>query len=277
MPYVTVGEENSEPIQLYYEDHGTGQPVILIHGWPLSGRSWEKQTRALLAAGYRVITYDRRGFGASSQPISGYDYDTLAEDLQKIVQKLNLSKFALVGFSMGGGEVARYIGKYGSSQVSKAVFMSAVPPCLLKQPDNPKGVDQSVFDGIQKAIVADRPKVLAEFLSKFFNVDKLGGTRISDEAVHDNWNTAVGASPIGSHDCVGIWGTDFRGDLAKFNIPTLVIHGDSDQAVPLEVSGAQTHALVPRSELVVIKEGPHGLNWTHADEVNKALLQFLGS
>lgn len=275
MPYVNVGQENSGAIDLYYEDLGQGQPVVLVHGWPLSGRSWEKQAAALLAGGYRVITYDRRGFGASSQPSGGYDYDTLADDLHKLVGKLDLRGFALVGFSMGGGEVARYIGRYGSQRVSNAVIMAAVTPCLRKAADNPNGIDGSVFAGIQKAIVDDRPKFLSEFLSNFFNVDKLGGSRISDQAVQANWNIAVGASPKGSHDCVGIWGTDFREDLAKFKLPTLVMHGDSDRAVPLEVSGALTHKLVPGSQLVVIKDGPHGINWTHAEEVNRALLDFL--
>lgn len=276
MPYITVDRENTEPIELYYEDHGSGPPVVLVHGWPLSGRSWEKQSRALLAAGHRVVTYDRRGFGASSQPASGYDYDTLTDDLHKLVLKLDLRGFALVGFSMGGGEVARYIGRHGSERVTKAVFMAAVTPCLLKSPDNPEGVDGSIFKDIQKSIVQDRPHMLAVFLSNFFNVDKLGGSRISDEAVQANWNIAVVASPQGSHDCVGIWGTDFRADLAKFDVPTLVVHGDSDRAVPLEVSGARTHKLIKQSELVVIKDGPHGLNWTHAEEVNKVLLDFLG-
>lgn len=275
MPYVTVGQENSEPVKLYYEDHGSGTPVVLIHGWPLSGRSWEKQTRVLLAAGYRVITYDRRGFGASDQPTSGYDYDTLASDLHELVLKLGLTGFALIGFSMGGGEVARYIGRYGTERVRKAAFMGAVTPCLRKLPDNPDGIDDSVFTGIQKAIVEDRPQFLAEFLGNFFNVDKLGGKRISNEAVQACWNVAMGASAIGTHDCVSIWGTDFRRDLEKFNIPTLVVHGDSDRAVPLAVSGARTHALIKSSELVVIKDGPHGFIWTHADDVNKALLEFL--
>lgn len=276
MPYITVDRENNEPIELYYEDHGSGTPVVLVHGWPLSGRSWEKQSRALLAAGYRVITYDRRGFGASSQPATGYDYDTLSDDLHKLILKLDLRGIALVGFSMGGGEVARYIGRHGAERIAKAVFMAAVTPCLLKSPDNPEGVDGSVFEGIKKSIVQDRPHMLAVFLSNFFNVDKLGGSRISDEAVQANWIIAVGASPQGSHDCVSIWGTDFRADLAKFNLPTLVVHGDSDRAVPIEVSGARTHKLVKQSELVVIKDGPHGLNWTHAEEVNKTLLDFLG-
>ena len=213
MPYINVGQENSGNIDLYYEDHGTGKPVVLVHGWPLSGRSWEKQVPALLDAGYRVITYDRRGFGDSSKPTSGYDYDTFAQDLQKLVTKLELREVSLVGFSMGGGEVARYLGTYGTDRVSKAVFISSIPPFLLKTSDNPDGVDGSVFDGIKKAIVDDRPAFLSQFLSNFYNVDTLGGTLISDQAVQFSWNIAAGASPKGTLDCVSAWLIDFRNDL----------------------------------------------------------------
>jgi non-heme chloroperoxidase len=190
MSRITVGQENSTPVELYYEDHGAGRPVVLIHGWPLSGASWEKQVAALLAAGHRVITYDRRGFGRSSQPATGYNYDTFAQDLDKLVTKLDLRDVALVGFSMGGGEVARYLGTYGSKRVGKAVFISSVPPFLLKTSDNPEGVDGSVFEGIKKAIAADRPAFLSAFLTDFYNVDVLRGKRISDQAVHP-----VGTSP----------------------------------------------------------------------------------
>src|SRR6185503_9521473 len=178
MPYVTVGTENSANIELYYEDHGSGKPVVLIHGWPLSGASWEKQVPALLEAGFRVITYDRRGFGQSSRPTSGYDYDTLSGDLSKLMTKLELRDATIVGFSMGGGEVARYLGKHGADRVSKAVFMAAIPPFLLKTPDNSAGVDGGVFDGIKKGIAADRPAFIANFLNNFYNVDALRGKRI---------------------------------------------------------------------------------------------------
>jgi non-heme chloroperoxidase len=273
--YINVGQENSTPIELYYEDHGSGKPVVLIHGWPLSGASWEKQVAALLAAGHRVITYDRRGFGKSSQPATGYDYDTFAEDLNKVVSALDLHDFALVGFSMGGGEVARYIGRHGTDRVRKAVFMGAVPPFLLKTPDNPKGVDISVFDGIKKGIAADRPAFLTQFLHNFYNVDVLGGKLISDEAVRLSWNVAVGASPKGTLDCVTTWYTDFRKDLTRVDVPTLVIHGDSDRIVPIEVSGRLTHQAIKNSRLVVIKDGPHGFTWTHADQTNAELVSFL--
>jgi non-heme chloroperoxidase len=273
--FINVGQENSTPIDLYYEDHGSGPPVVLIHGWPLSGRSWEKQLTALLAAGRRVITYDRRGFGKSSQPATGYDYDTFAEDLHKLVSTLDLRDFALVGFSMGGGEVARYLGAYGTDRVSKAVFMAAVPPFLLKTPDNSGGIDISVFDGIKKGIVADRLAFLGQFLANFYNVDVLKGKQISDEVVRDSWNIASGASPIGTLECVTAWYTDFRQDLRRIDVPTLIIHGDSDRILPIEVTGKATQAAIKGSRLVTVKGGPHGLNWTHADEVNRELVSFL--
>jgi non-heme chloroperoxidase len=273
--YINVGQENSTPIELYYEDHGSGKPVVLIHGWPLSGASWEKQVAALLATGHRVITYDRRGFGKSSQPAAGYEYDTFAEDLHKLVTALDLHDFALVGFSMGGGEVARYIGRHGTERVNKAVFIAAVPPFLLKTSDNPNGVDGSVFDGIKQGIAADRPAFLAQFLVNFYNVDLLGGKLISDEVVRLSWNIAVGASPKGTLDCVTAWYTDFRKDLARVDVPTLVIHGDADRIVPIEVSGIPTQKAIKGSRLVTVKGGPHGINWTHADQVNAELVSFL--
>ena len=275
MSFISVGQENSTPIDLYYEDHGTGKPVVLIHGWPLSGASWEKQVPALLAAGHRVITYDRRGFGRSSQPSTGYSYDTFAEDLHKVVTKLNLSDFALVGFSMGGGEVARYIGTYGSKLVSKAVFIASVPPMLLKTADNPEGVDGSVFEGIKQAIAADRPAFLTAFFNNFYNVDVLGSTRISNPAVQASWNVGATASGKASLDCVPTWGTDFRKDLTKVDVPSLVIHGDADRITPLAATGARTHKAIKGARLLVVEGGPHGLTWTHADKVNPELVDFL--
>lgn len=276
MPYINVGKENSGSIDLYYEDHGTGKPVILIHGWPLSGRSWEKQVPVLLAAGYRVITYDRRGFGDSSKPTSGYDYDTFAEDLHKLVTKLDLRDAALVGFSMGGGEVARYLGTYGAERIEKAVFLASIPPFLLKTSGNPGGVEGSVFDGIKAGIVADRLAFLTAFFANFYNVDVLGGKRVSDEVVRFSWNVAAGASPKGTLDCVSAWLTDFRKDLARINIPTLVVHGDADRILPIDATGKRMNELIKGSRFVVIEGGPHGLNWTHAEQVNRELLNFLG-
>ena len=275
MPYLNVGKENSTKIDLYFEDHGSGDPVVLIHGYPLSGASWEKQLPVLLAAGHRVITYDRRGFGKSSQPTAGYNYDTFAEDLHKLVTKLKLRNFALVGFSMGGGEVARYIGKHGSKDVSHAVFISSVPPFLLKTPDNQEGVDGSVFEGIQKAIAADRYAFFTEFFKNFYNTDILLGKRVSEQAVQASWNTAAIASATASLACVPTWHEDFRNDVAKIDVPTLVIHGESDRIVPIAAAGHRTANLIKGSELVVIKDGPHNVAWTHTEEVNHALLAFL--
>jgi non-heme chloroperoxidase len=276
MAYVTVGKENSSDIQLFYEDHGSGDPVVLIHGYPLSGGSWEKQIPVLLEAGHRVIAYDRRGFGKSSQPTTGYDYDTFAEDLHKLVTHLKLRNFALVGFSMGGGEVARYVGKHGSKGVSKAVIIGGIPPYLLKTTDNPDGVDASVFDGIQRAVAADRYAFFTEFFKNFFNTDVLLGKRISDQAVQASWNVAASASATASLACVPTWHEDFRNDVARIDVPTLVIHGDADRIVPIKASGERTAKLVKGARLVTIKDGPHAVNWTHADELNAELVNFLG-
>jgi len=276
MSYIDVGKENSTSIHLYYEDHGSGQPVVLIHGYPLSSSSWEKQVPLLLDAGFRVIAYDRRGFGKSSQPTTGYNYDTFAEDLHKIVTHLKLKHFALVGFSMGGGEVARYIGRYGSRDVSRAVIISGVPPYLLKTADNPEGVDGSVFEGIQKAVAADRYAFFSEFFKNFYNTDQFLGKRVSEQAVQASWNVATISSATASLACVPTWHEDFRKDVAKIDVPTLVIQGDADRIVPFASSGQRTAKLVKNAELVVIQGGPHNVAWTHAEEVNNALLQFLG-
>lgn len=275
MSYIEVGKENSTSIHLYYEDHGSGQPVVLIHGYPLSSASWEKQIPVLLDAGYRVIAYDRRGFGKSSQPTSGYNYDTFAADLHELVTHLKLKHFALVGFSMGGGEVARYIGKYGSKDVSKAVIMGGVPPYLLKTDDNPEGVDGAVFEGIQKTVAADRYAFFSEFFKNFYNTDVNLGKRVSEQAVQASWNVASIASATASLACVPAWHEDFRKDVEKIDVPTLVVHGSADRIVPFASAGERTAKLVKGAELVVIKDGPHNLAWTHADEVNAALTQFL--
>ena len=276
MPHITVGKENSGNIDLSYEDHGSGKPVVLIHGYPLSGASWEKQVPVLLNAGHRVITYDRRGFGKSSQPTTGYNYDTFAEDLHKLVTQLGLRDFALVGFSMGGGEVARFLGKYGSKGVSKAVIISGVPPFLLKTPDNPEGVDGSVFEGIRKAIVADRYAFFTDFFRNFFNTDLLLGKRVSEQVVQASWNFGAGASATASLACVPTWHEDFRNDLGRVDVPTLVIHGDADRILPIAASGLRTSKLIKGARLLVVKDGPHCITWTHAEQVNGGLLEFLG-
>jgi pimeloyl-ACP methyl ester carboxylesterase len=276
MPYIKVGKENSTDIELYYEDHGSGDPVVLIHGYPLNGASWEKQVPALLAAGYRVITYDRRGFGRSSQPTHGYNYDSFTEDLHKVVTRLKLKNFALVGFSMGGGEVARYIGKYGSKDVGQAVVIGGVPPFLLKTSDNPDGVDGSVFEGIEKAVASDRYAFFTEFFKNFYNADLLLGKRVTEEVLRASWNVAATASATASLACVPTWHEDFRKDLARIDIPTLVIHGDADRIVPISASGQRTAKLINGATLSVIKDGPHAVTWTHAEEVNLELVNFLG-
>lgn len=276
MPFLAVGKENSGNIDLYYEDHGSGKPVVLIHGYPLSGASWERQVPVLLDAGHRVITYDRRGFGKSSQPTIGYNYDTFAEDLHKLVTLLELRDFALVGFSMGGGEVARYLGKYGSKGVSKVVIISGVPPFLLKTPDNPEGVDGSVFEGIKKAIAADRYAFFTDFFKNFYNTDLLLGKRVSEQAVQASWNIGAGASATSSLACVATWHEDFRNDLSRVDVPTLVVHGDADRILPIAASGLRTAKLIKGARLLVVKDGPHCITWTHAEQVNGGLLDFLG-
>jgi len=277
MPFVEVGKENSGEIELYYNDHGSGKPVVLIHGWPLNGASWEKQTLALIDSGHRVISYDRRGFGKSSRPAVGYDYDTFADDLHKLINKLGLHEFTLVGFSMGGGEVARYIGRYGTKNIKGAVFISAVPPFLLKTADNPQGVDKSIFDGMKFAIGQDRLAFLSKFLSDFYNADVLKGKSISDQVIQWSWNAAAVASARGTIDCVTAFGeTDFRKDLEKIDVPTLVIHGTADRIVPFPISGKKTSEMVKGSKLVAIDNAPHGLIWTNAEQVNNELISFLG-
>ena len=278
MPYLELSAAKSPAVQLHYQDYGDGPPVVLIHGWPLSGRTWEAQVGPLVQAGYRVVTYDRRGFGASSQPWTGYDYDTFAQDLEALLKHLSLEKVTLVGFSMGGGEVARYIGRYGTQRIAGAVFAAAVTPYLFKGPDNPDGAvtdqDVKVKEG---GVLKDRLDFLEGFSHKFFS-DKTGKLLVSESQREYAKMIAAFASPKGTHDCVGAFSrTDFRDDLAKIDVPTLIIHGDSDQIVPLEVSGARTHKAVAASQLHVIKNGPHGCNLSHADEFNQALLGFLKS
>jgi non-heme chloroperoxidase len=275
MSFITVGTENSTNIDLYYEDHGEGQPVVLIHGYPLDGHSWEKQSAALLDAGYRVVTYDRRGFGRSSQPTTGYDYDTFAADLKVVLDTLDLNDVVLVGFSMGTGEVGRYLGSYGSARVAKAAFLSSLEPFLLKTDDNPTGVPQEVFDGIIAAVKADRYAYFTDFYKGFYNTDDTLGTRLSEEALRNSWNVAAGASWFASSAVVPTWLTDFRGDIPKIDVPTLILHGTADNILPIDATARLFHKLLPQAEYVELDNAPHGLLWTYADEVNEALLAFL--
>ena len=277
MPMLKVGAAAHQPVEIYYEDHGAGKPVVLIHGWPLSGRSWEAQVAALVAAGYRVVTYDRRGFGGSSQPWTGYDYDTFAADLHGLMTQLDLKDASLVGFSMGGGEVARYISTYGTARVAKAVFAGAVPPYLYKSADNPEGgLNDATINGFKDGVTGDRMAFLDGFTSGFFSVD--GKLMVSPAQREYARDIAAFASAKGTLDCIHAFSyTDFRADLTRFTLPTLIIHGDSDAIVPFEVSGARTHKAIPGSTLSVIKGAPHGFNLSHAAEFNKSLLDFLAA
>jgi non-heme chloroperoxidase len=277
MPFIQVGSENSTSIELYYEDHGSGRPVVLIHGYPLDGHSWEKQSAALLNAGYRVITYDRRGFGQSSQPTTGYDYDTFAADLNTVLETLDLRDAVLVGFSMGTGEVARYLSTYGSARIAKAAFLASLEPFLLQTDDNPEGVPQEIFDGIRAAVTADRYAYFTEFYKNFYNTADTLGTRLSEEALRHSWNVAAGASWFASSAAVPTWLTDFRADIGKIDVPALILHGTADNILPIDVTARRFKALLPAADYVEIAGAPHGLLWTHADEVNKALLTFLAN
>lgn len=276
MAYITVGNENSTEIELYYEDHGTGQAVVLIHGYPLDGSSWEKQTAALLDAGYRVITYDRRGFGKSSQPTEGYDYDTFAADLKTLLDTLEVNDAVLVGFSMGTGEVARYISTYGSARVAKAVFLGSLEPFLLQTDDNPDGVPQEVFDGLAAGVKADRYAFFTEFFKNFYNSDTFLGTdRLSQEAVNASWNLASKSGAFASVAAQPTWLTDFRADIPKIDVPALIVHGTADNILPIDVTGRRFKDALPSAEYLEIEGAPHGLLWTHGAEINEALLAFL--
>ncbi len=276
MPYVTVGTENSADIDLFYTDTGSGQPVVLIHGFPLDGASWEKQAHALLEAGYRVVTYDRRGFGASSQPSTGYDYDTFAADLKVLLDTLDLTRVALVGFSMGTGEVARYLSRYGSERIAKAVFLGSLEPYLLKTEDNPGGAGPlEFFQGFTDQIRADRFAFLTGFFAGFYNLEDNLGSRISEEAVRASWNTATRAGAVATALAPLTWPTDFRADIPQIDVPALIVHGTADQILPIDVTGRRFSAALPAATYVEIEGAPHGMLWTHGDEVNAELLRFL--
>jgi non-heme chloroperoxidase len=275
MPYLKVGQENTGSIELYYEDHGSGQPVVLIHGYPLSGRAWDRQVPMLLDDGRRVITYDRRGFGRSSQTGVGYDYDTFANDLHVLLESLDLHDVILVGHSMGTGEVTRYLGRYGSARVAKGVLISPIPPFLLQTSDNPEGVPGSAFDGFIQSARQDEAAWMKSFLDNFFNIDKFRGTLVSDQYYQSCWNIAVSASAIAAVACIPTWETDFRADLPKIGVPMLVIQGDDDRVLPFPKTGQRLPSMLKDVQLVTIDQGPHAIAWTHADQVNAALLKFI--
>lgn len=279
MGFITVGEENSTPIDIYYEDQGSGQPVVLIHGYPLNGHSWERQTSDLLAAGHRVITYDRRGFGQSSKVGTGYDYDTFAADLNTVLETLDLRDVVLVGFSMGTGELARYVAKYGTERVARLAFLASLEPFLVQRDDNPDGVPQEVFDGIAAAARTDRYAWFTQFYRDFYNLDETLGSRISEDVVRANWNTATSSAPVAAYAVVSSWIEDFRDDteaVRAADLPTLILHGTADNILPIDATGRRFRDLVPHADYVEVEGAPHGLLWTHADEVNSALLAFLG-
>ena len=280
MGLITVGDENSTPIELYYEDQGAGQPVVLIHGYPLNGHSWERQTRDLLAAGYRVITYDRRGFGQSSKVSTGYDYDTFAADLNTLLETLDLRDVVLVGFSMGTGELARYVATYGTERVAKLAFLASLEPFLVQRDDNPDGVPQKVFDDIATAARTDRYAWFTQFYRDFYNLDETLGSRISEDVVRANWNTATSSAPVAAYAVVSSWIEDFRDDteaVRAAGLPTLILHGTADNILPIDATGRRFRDLVPHADYVEIEGAPHGLLWTHADEVNETLLRFVAS
>lgn len=278
MAVITVGAENSTDIELYYEDHGTGQPVVLIHGYPLDGASWELQSRELIAAGYRVITYDRRGFGRSSKVGIGYDYDTFAADLNTVLETLDLRDVILVGFSMGTGELARYVARYGHDRVAKLAFLASLEPFLLQADDNPTGVPQAVFDGILAAAKKDRYAWFGQFYQDFYNLADNLGSRISQQVVDASWTTAIGSAPVAAYAVVPTWIEDFRTDVAAVRAagkPTLILHGTADNILPIDATGRPFHAAFPEASYVEVEGAPHGLLWTHAAEVNDALLAFV--
>ncbi len=278
MSFITVGKENTTDVEIYYEDQGSGQPVVLIHGYPLNGHSWERQTRALLNQGYRVVTYDRRGFGQSSKVASGYDYDTFASDLHTLLEELDLTDVVLVGFSMGTGEIARYVSRYGHDRVAKFAFLASLEPFLVQRDDNPDGVPQSVFDGIEDSAKSDRYAWFTQFYQDFYNLDENLGTRVSQEVVTANWNVAVASAPPAAYAVVSSWIEDFRGDVDAVRAahkPTLILHGTQDNILPIDATGRRFHAALPEATYVEVEGAPHGLLWTHADEVNDALSELL--
>ena len=277
MAFITVGKENSTDINLYYEDLGSGPAVVLLSGWPLDSRSWEPQVHALLAAGHRVITYDRRGFGQSSRPTQGYDFDTLADDLGKLLTELDLRDATLIGFSLGTGELARYVGTYGTGRLKGCVFIESLPPSFGKSGENPNGVDQATIDTIRRAILDDRPAWLTGLLGDFLNLDDYLGKRVSEETVRNSWNAGAGASPWATWACVLTWLDDFHEDIKRIDVPTLILHGTADRILSVEGQGRRMHAALPAAHYVEIEGGPHVMCVSHAKEVNRELLAFLGS
>ena len=275
MASIRVGQENSAPIELHYDDLGSGEPVVLLHGWPLDSRSWEPQVPVLLEAGHRVITYDRRGFGRSSRPATGYDFDTLADDLNAVLNELDLRNATLVGFSLGTGELARYVGKYGTGRLKGCVIIESLAPSFARSEANPQGVDQAGVAAVQQTIRADRFAWLTGLLHDFLNLDEYLGKRVSEDTVRASWNAGAEASPIATWACPAGWLDDFSDDITRIDVPTLIVHGTADRILPVDATGPRTHEQIKGSEYVPIQGADHGLCWTHAEEVNAELLRFL--
>jgi non-heme chloroperoxidase len=275
MGTITVGQENSTPIELYYEDHGSGPTVVLLSGWPVDSRSWEPQVHALLEAGHRVISYDRRGFGQSSRPTVGYDFDTLAGDLDKVLAELDVRDATLVGFSLGTGELARYMGTYGTDRLKACVFIESLAPSYAKSGENPSGVDEAGVATVQQAILDDRFAWLTGLLGDFLNLDQYLGTRVSEETVRNLWNAGAAASPVATWACPPGWLDDFSEDVKRIDIPTLILHGTADRILPIDGQGRRLHAALPDAHYVEIDGGPHVMCVTHAKEVNRELIAFL--
>jgi non-heme chloroperoxidase len=277
MASVNVGQENSAPIEIYYEDLGSGPAVVLLSGWPFDGRAWERQLNPLLSAGYRVITIDRRGFGRSSRPSVGYNFDTLAADVDAVLTELDLHDATLVGHSLGTGEVARYIGRYGTDRLRSAVFIESLAPSFVKSADNPTGVDEAGVAGVQQAIVDDRYAWLTGLIGDFLNLDDYLGKRVGEDTVRALWAAGAEASPVATRACVRTWLEDFNADIERINIPTLIVHGTADRILNIDGQGRRLHAALPDARYLEIDGGPHVLVVTHADEVNRALVEFLSA
>lgn len=275
MATISVGQENGSPIELYYEDHGDGPAVVLLHGWPVDSRSWEPQLHPLLMGGYRVITYDRRGFGRSSRPTSGYDFDTLADDLAQLLDALDVQDAVLVGFSLGTGELFRYVGRRGTDRLRATVVIESLAPSFARSDDNPNGVDAAGVAGVQQAIVEDRYAWLTGLISDFVNLDEYRGKRVSDQTVQALWNAGSEASLYATWACPPGWLDDFTGDLAKLDVPTLIMHGTADRILPIDGLGRRLHAALPEAKYVEIEGGPHVMCVTHRNEVNAELMTFL--
>jgi non-heme chloroperoxidase len=275
MGTVVVGQENSTPIELYYEDHGDGPPVVLLHGWPVDSRSWEPQLYPLLSAGHRVITYDRRGFGRSSRPTAGYDFTTLAADLNALLEQLDLTGATVIGFSLGTGELARYIGRYGTGRLNGCVFIESLAPSFAKSADNPWGVDEAGVAGVQQAILGDRFAWLQGLIGDFLNLDDYLGKRVSEETVRALWNAGAEAAPYATWACPPGWLDDFTDDIKRIDVPMLIVHGTADRILPIDGQGRRLHAALPDARYVEIDGGPHVLAVTHTEELNRELLAFL--